>query len=740
MSQTYYDILGVAADADLGDIGDAFLEAAVQVHPDIVNLDMMQEAQLTRFKHVCLSYACLSDPISKKQYDELDLKVRQQVAARLSLFRIGSENDISENEACSVWEIFNIGRGKVANRILREYSDKAATDRAKQRKSGATASGKKTKSRLDMDDENEGDDDDELVDVTHTPVKLNPRTQEPQETGEGGGVTAADTGRSVKPDLTVEDLVRACKFSMRVEITRILFHYPDMANELDSSGYTAVHWAAKAGDMAVLQTLHINGARLNTPSQSEHSMAPIHWAASDGKVETIKYLLDNQVSINTQDGNGCTPVVIAAQHDRHDCCIFLTRNGADMTLVDNNGDTALHWSAYKGFSQLAGLLYHLHPGSIDVEDLYGQTPLHLAALRGNVECLEYLVIDCHADTTKKDKNSLTAMELACKKKQLKCEFALRQLTSSSKLEMVQQLEVKRLLDTNVLSSIFVAANDREMAAWPWRIVLGSNFIGTCYTMMFAFSQEMTDLWVLHMLNTAVQCCWWFCFWMCLDKKSLAICIDEPSAEDPTVSMYDAAISLIAEHPDQAKSLNLCHTCHVVRPLRSKHCKIQRCCINKFDHFCPFVLNTVSRDNYKYFMGVVCLHAILSLSWFVTAMFYCQRADASFKLYIYIVYLAFWCLAIGSLVQYHISIIVKNMTTNEHINMGKYKHFMDESNRFDNPFDLGNPRSNLLDGLFPSAVQLYTRQAAKDAQWQLMLPEGARRNQGSDREALLSSQV
>ena len=48
-------------------------------------------------------------------------------------------------------------------------------------------------------------------------------------------------------------------------------------------------------------------------------MLPIHWAASDGKIASIRFLLDRRQDINAQDCNGCTPLVIAAQHNQAAC-------------------------------------------------------------------------------------------------------------------------------------------------------------------------------------------------------------------------------------------------------------------------------------------------------------------------------------------------------------------------------------------------------------------------------------
>jgi len=618
----------------------------------------------------------------------------------------------------------------VANKVLREYVSKQAKQPARKIPTvGPTANA----GPAIVSHPEDGD----FEDITNTPEKAPAPADDSNPSTNQDPDSAAHP--NLKPDLTLDDLVRAVKFGMRTEITRILFHYPEFVNELDSGGYTCVHWAAKAGNVAILQTLHINGAKLNTPSKSEHSMMPLHWAASDGKLGAIKYLLDHNVSINVQDGNGCTPVVIAAQHEQHNTVVLFLKNGADMNLRDSNGDTALHWAAYKGFSELVGLLSHTCPGAVDAADDYGQAPLHLAALRGNVDALEYLVIDCKAEMTKKDKNGLTPLDLAVKKNQLKCEWALRRLSTSSTLELVQQLEVKRISDSRILNFIVFGANEKEMAAWPWRIVFGSNVVGTYWMVHFAFHEMMTDTWILHMVNIGLASCWWLCFWMCL-QKNVSNVVDPPSAANRDVSKYEEALINIGKATDNGEFPNLCHTCHVVRPLRSKHCKINRCCINKFDHFCPFVFNAVCRDNYKYFMGVVIIHLVCSISWLITAVTLCYRVTVSWYLTFYMVYLLLWMLMLGGLAQYHTSIIVQNMTTNENMNVhkGKYKHFNDEYNRFDNPFDLHDKKLNVWDGLFPQSLQMYTRAEAKAEQRRRMLEAGAEDGVKADVESDMTS--
>ena len=172
--------------------------------------------------------------------------------------------------------------------------------------------------------------------------------------------------------VVLRELFNSIRYGIKSQVVLLLQAYPDLANLTDTQGFSSIHWAAKKGDRELLQILFDSGASLDQPTASDSKMMPMHWAASDGKVSSLAFLLEKRQDINAQDANGCTPVVVAAQHDQLDCVIFLIKNGADTTLRDTNGDTALHWGAYKGYTGMVGLLSYLLPQDLDCEDTFGQ--------------------------------------------------------------------------------------------------------------------------------------------------------------------------------------------------------------------------------------------------------------------------------------------------------------------------------------------------------------------------------
>ena len=237
---------------------------------------------------------------------------------------------------------------------------------------------------------------------------------------------------------------------------------------IDSNGHTLLHWAAKRGDdkRFVLFFMQHAPARvlttlLHTTSHDNTAMTPLHWACTEPGAQSLGILAvlmtntrpDVTVDWEVTDASGCTPLLIAAQYGQVEVCAYLLQKGrADLYAMDASHDTALHWAAYKGSLPVCGLLWWYHEqrqqdthnrnrhnrhhtnDDLMTPDQYGQTPLHLAALRGHTSTVRWLLR--RTTPSKRDKldllyhkdnNGRTPLDLAIHKQRPTVQAVLQEL-------------------------------------------------------------------------------------------------------------------------------------------------------------------------------------------------------------------------------------------------------------------------------------------------------------------------
>ena len=211
----------------------------------------------------------------------------------------------------------------------------------------------------------------------------------------------------------------------------------EVLKELDDGGHSLLHWASKrVDDLRFLQTLidllfQLKAlSLLNVASQDNVGMRPLHWACTEGSIPHIALLLKHGADMEAKDSSGCTPLLIAAQYGQVEVVAYLLQKGANGLAVDSSWDTALHWAAYKGSIQVCGLLSFYQKLDWSTQDAYGQSPLHLAALRGHTSVVRYILAQLPAKKKdalfQKDKNGRTPLDLAIHKNRPTVEAVLRE--------------------------------------------------------------------------------------------------------------------------------------------------------------------------------------------------------------------------------------------------------------------------------------------------------------------------
>ena len=130
----------------------------------------------------------------------------------------------------------------------------------------------------------------------------------------------------------------------------------------------------------------------------------LHIAAREGDVAIIRFLIAHGADVNERNVYCNTPLHIA----RNVAVIkLLISNGADVNGMGYEGLTVLHRAVCKNDSPSIKFLISLGV-DVDVEDEYGNTPLHLAR---NIEIVK-LLVSHGADVNEKDENGYLPFERA----------------------------------------------------------------------------------------------------------------------------------------------------------------------------------------------------------------------------------------------------------------------------------------------------------------------------------------
>ncbi|KAI3909990.1 hypothetical protein MKW98_013044 [Papaver atlanticum] len=459
----------------------------------------------------------------------------------------------------------------------------------------------------------------------------------------------------------------------------------------DGNGYYPLQWSALNNFPEVTQYIIQHGGDVNAVDNAQQTA--LHWAAVRGAIAAADVLLQNGARVEAADINGYRAVHVAAQYGQTGFLNhIMAKYGADYDTPDNEGRSPLHWAAYKGFVDTIRLLLFrdAYQGRQDKE---GCTPLHWAALRGNVEACTILL---HAGTKQelvvKDKAGFTPAQLAYDKGHRNVGFILSKAERSGgklcggkfflgKMESVGYAPFLVLIIITqailFVNSVLLAPNFRKVTAvvglWGWTAV----------------SFAVAALLMLHRCGSKDPG---------YVKKSSGKSDDPADTEDPLLNIDLNCSSIWTGNWSQ-----LCPTCKIIRPVRSKHCPTCKRCVEQFDHHCPWISNCVGKRNKWDFFMLVCMGTMTALiSTVVTVQRIWTDVPASPTSVSWVHHVvATHPGAVGFLVMDSIILIcvltltisqssqvARNITTNELANRARYGYLINPDGKFRNPYNHG----------------------------------------------------
>ncbi|XP_046560342.1 ankyrin repeat domain-containing protein 29-like [Haliotis rubra] len=172
----------------------------------------------------------------------------------------------------------------------------------------------------------------------------------------------------------------------------------------------------------------------------------LHKACRKGTLAQVRQILSHElVDINSRGRCGWTPVRIAAEGGRRELVDLLVRQGCDLSLTDDDGNTVLHVASIKGHLKI--VRYILSKKTVDVNitghcnrtavmaaarfghrkvfdvlvrngsnlstvDSDANNILHIACIGGHVKIVKYILTNVQVDINSKGYNGMTPVMLA----------------------------------------------------------------------------------------------------------------------------------------------------------------------------------------------------------------------------------------------------------------------------------------------------------------------------------------
>lgn len=181
----------------------------------------------------------------------------------------------------------------------------------------------------------------------------------------------------------------------------------------------ALHNAAMIGYVEIVKLFAKDKVLLK--AEDEHRKTALILGIEHGQEEVCRILVEAEVdqklssskavkSIDIQDKDGNSALILAAKKNMHPLCELLLKSGANPVLTDLMHRNALHWAIQSGNISIVQLLSK-HEVLINAKSKQGSTPLIMAASLGHSEICEILLSE-EVNPAEKDENGMNALHHA----------------------------------------------------------------------------------------------------------------------------------------------------------------------------------------------------------------------------------------------------------------------------------------------------------------------------------------
>lgn len=196
-----------------------------------------------------------------------------------------------------------------------------------------------------------------------------------------------DNGTRISPE--IEKFLRGAKSQDLNGCQQQLEENPTLLNAAEAGGYTALHFAAFNGDLALIQLLLSKNAELNV--QNFDGNTPLVMAVKGHQLKAIRLLVEGGADVNKSTEQGSTAIHHAASMGYVDCMHLLKELGATTFFDRTEAGTLLHWASHSGSIPCVGAVVYDLKVPLNAVDKHGGTSLMVAVHMQNLQVASFLL-------------------------------------------------------------------------------------------------------------------------------------------------------------------------------------------------------------------------------------------------------------------------------------------------------------------------------------------------------------